>query len=188
MKGSTKGSTGTRLALATLAAGVLFSACAPIPTAPHVMALPGSGKSLDQFDIDDGTCRHWAERQIGISPQRAATESTIQGAAVGTLLGAATGAAIGAAAGNPAMGAAVGSGVGLLGGTSAGAASGERRGYAAQQRYDIAYVQCMYAKGNQVPVRRAAAPRYRPAPPPDYDSDVPPPPYGAPPGPPPGVS
>ena len=185
MRGSMMGSTGTRLALATLVAGVLFSACALIPTAPHVMALPGSGKSFDQFDVDDATCRHWAERQIGISPQRAATESTIQGAAIGTVLGAATGAAIGAAAGNPAMGAAVGSGVGLLGGTSAGAASGESRGYAAQRRYDMAYVQCMYAKGNQVPVR-AASRRSRPSPPPEYD--VPPPPYGAPPGPPPGIS
>ncbi len=176
-----------KLALAALAAGMLFSACAPVPTAPHVMVLPGSGKSLDQFDVDDAVCRHWAERQVGISPQRAATESTIRGAAVGTVLGAATGAAIGAAAGNPAMGAAAGSGIGLLGGTSAGAANGERTGYAAQRRYDTAYVQCMYAKGNQVPVRRGASRRYRPAPPPQYDPDLPPPPYGPPPPPPPGA-
>ena len=173
---------------AALAAGLLFSACAPIPTAPHVMALPGSGKSFDQFDADDYTCRNWAQRQIGISPQRTATESTIQGAAIGTVLGAATGAAIGAAAGNPAMGAAVGSGVGLLGGTSAGAAAGESRGYQAQRRYDMAYIQCMYAKGNQVPVRHAPPSRSRPVGPPPPQYDVPPPPYGQPPAPPPGVS
>jgi hypothetical protein len=174
------------MVLATLAVGLLFSACAPIPTAPHVMALPGSGKSFDQFDADDYTCRNWAQRQIGISPQRAADEATIRGAAIGTVLGAATGAAIGAAAGNPAMGAAVGSGVGLLGGTSAGAASGENRGYQAQRRYDMAYIQCMYAKGNQVPVRHAQPSHYRNGPPPEYD--VPPPPYGQPPAPPPGLS
>jgi Glycine-zipper domain len=187
MKGLTHAQRWTTSVL-PLVAGPLLAACAPIPTAPHVMALPGSGKSFDQFDVDDGVCRNWAGRQIGISPNRAATEATMRGAAVGTLLGAATGAAIGAAAGNPAMGAAAGAGIGLLGGTSVGASNAQQEAWSAQRRYDIAYVQCMYAKGNQVPVRRSASTRYRRPPPPDYDSDVPPPPYGAPPPPPPGVS
>jgi hypothetical protein len=189
MKGVTHARKWTTYAL-PLAAGLLLAACAPIPTAPHVMALPGSGKSLDQFDVDDGACRYWARQQIGISPDRAATEATIRGAAVGTVLGAATGAAIGAAAGNPAMGAAVGAGVGLLGGTSVGTANAQQEAWSVQRRYDIAYVQCMYASGNQVPGRRSAASRYRRPPPPPvgYDQDIPPPPYGAPPPPPPGVS
>jgi hypothetical protein len=186
MKGLTHEQKWTMHAL-PLVAGLLLTACAPIPTAPHVMALPGSGKSLEQFDVDDGVCRNWAERQIGISPDRAATEATTRGAAVGTVLGAATGAAIGAAAGDPAAGAAAGAGIGLLGGTSVGAANAERAAWSAQRRYDIAYVQCMYATGNQVPVRRGASRRYRRPPPPDYDPDIPPPPYGTPPPPPPGV-
>jgi len=160
-----------------------------MPTVPHVMALPGRGKSLDQFDADDVSCRSWAERRIGTSPNQAATDATVGGAAVGTLLGAATGAAIGAAAGNPAMGAAVGAGVGLLGGTSVGTANAQQEAWSIQRRYDIAYVQCMYASGNQVPGRRSPPSRYRPPPPPvGYDSDIPPPPDGTPPPPPPGVS
>src|SRR5258708_1813754 len=134
-----------------LLASLLLVACAPMPTVQHVMALPGTGKSLDQFDVDDATCRSWAERRIGSSPNQVATDATVGGAAVGTLLGAASGAAIGAAAGNPAMGAAGGAGVGLLGGTSVGVANAQQGAWSVQRRYDIAYVQCMYASGNQVP-------------------------------------
>ena len=48
-------------------------------------------------------------------------------------------------------------------GTASGAQAGQVYGMEAQRRYDIAYKQCMYAKGNQVPgastrrVRRALA-------------------------------
>jgi len=52
----------------------------------------------------------------------------------------------------------------------------------------MAYIQCMYAKGNQVPVRHAPPSRSRPVGPPPPQYDVPPPPYGQPPAPPPGVS
>lgn len=163
-----------------------FAACAPLPTVPHVIAYPGRGKSLYEFDADDAGCRSWASSRIEESPQQAATASTVTGAAVGTVLGGAAGAALGAAAGNPALGAAAGAGVGLLGGTSYGAASGQSAAWSAQRRYDVAYAQCMYANGNLVPGRRAVR---RPPPlPPGYAPDIPPPPYGAPPPPPPGVS
>jgi len=184
---------------------VLFaaSACATVPTGPSVMALPGSGKNFDQFQTDDGICRQWAERQTGTTPDQNAAANTVTGAAVGTVLGAALGAAIGAAAGNPAMGAAVGAGAGLFGGTAVGASNAYAASGVVQQRYDHAYVQCMYAKGNRVPVasRHAPASAYRtpppayrapappPAPPPppaENQMDVPPPPVGAPPAPPPG--
>jgi hypothetical protein len=48
------------------------------------------------------------------------------------------------------MGAAIGAGSGLLGGTLLGANEGQASGAEVQNRYDIAYQQCMYAKGNQV--------------------------------------
>jgi len=55
-----------------------------------------------------------------------------------------------------------------------------------QRRYDIAYQQCMYARGHQVPgVSRAGAPvpgQRVPVPPPDAAT----PPPGTPPPPPPG--
>src|SRR2546429_9690614 len=94
--------------------GLLLGACATVPTGPGVMALPGIGKSFEQFQIDDTLCRQWASQQTGTTPERAAGVSTAEGAGLGTLLCAGLGAAIGAAAGHPGAGAAVGSGGCLL--------------------------------------------------------------------------
>jgi len=131
--------------------GLLFGACATVPTGPSVLALPGSGKSFDQFHTDDVVCRDWASREAGTNPQRMAGRNTAEGAGIGTLAGAGLGAVIGAAAGNPGLGAAVGAGAGLLTGTTIGAFRGEAEGRQVQARYDHAYTQCMYSKGNKVP-------------------------------------
>jgi Glycine-zipper domain len=155
---------------------VLLSACTTLPTGPNVMVLPGVGKPFDQFQVDDLVCRQYAQGQVDISPGEASTQSTVQGAAIGTALGAAAGAAIGAAAGSPEVGAAVGAGTGILIGTAAGAESGSARAGTLQWRYDVAYIQCMYAKGNQVPGAAAAATSYVPPPP-----HTPPPPGATPP-------
>jgi hypothetical protein len=183
-------------------AGLLTSACATVPTGPSVMVLPGSGKNFDQFQIDDSLCRQWAAQQTGTNTQQTATNNTVAGAAIGTVLGAAAGAALGAAAGSPATGAAVGAGVGLLGGTTVGASNAYAAAGNVQQRYDAAYMQCMYAKGNQIPVARGSAPSMSappppppasravsappPPPPPPPPAGAPAPPAGAPPPPPPG--
>lgn len=164
---------------------VTLGACVTVPVGPGVMVLPGAGKSFDQFQVDDAVCRQWAAQQTGTTPARASTESTVTGAAVGTALGAAAGAALGAAAGSPGTGAAVGAGVGLLGGTAAGAGGGQVAGGRVQERYDTAYMQCMYAKGHQVPIRGRFEQGYASPPPP---ANVPPPPRGTPPPPPPGAS
>ena len=82
----------------------------------------------------------------------------MSGAVIGTAVGAAAGAALAAAAGNPAIGAAAGAGVGLLGGTVAGASAGIGTQDAAQRRFDNTYMQCMYVKGNQIPVARGTVP------------------------------
>jgi hypothetical protein len=177
-------------------ATLLLSACATVPTGPSVMVLPGSGKNFEQFQYDDAVCRQWAAQQTGTTPGKAATESTVSGAAVGTLIGAAAGAAIGAAAGSPATGAAVGAGAGLLGGSAVGASSAYGAGLSVQRRYDMSYMQCMYAKGNQVPVARGSQPAYSAPPPPPppppastpLPPGVPPPPAGSPPPPPPGAT
>ncbi len=176
----------TKLRLLRMAAGLVLAGCATIPTGPSVMVLPGTGKDFQQFQVDDVVCRQWAQQQTGTTPGKASANSAVSGAAIGTAVGAASGAAIGAASGNPGTGAAVGSGIGLLGGTAMGAdyAAGAR--WSAQRRYDIAYMQCMYAKGNQIPVRAKfqgppAAGRREPPPPP---IDIPPPPAGRPPPPP----
>ena len=185
----------TRLVAIPVLAVFALTACATVPTGPSVMALPGSGKNFDQFQIDDGTCRQWAERQTGTTPDQNAAANTVGGAVIGTIVGAALGAAIGAAAGSPATGAAVGAGTGLFGGTAVGASNAYAASGTVQRRYDDAYVQCMYAKGHQVPVAAGQTPRYSrssapppppPPPPPVRGVDVPPPPVGAPPPAPPG--
>ena len=117
------------------------------------MALPAQGKSFEQFQQDDATCQQYASARIGNgSPQQAANESGVSSAAVGTVLGAAAGALIGAAAGDPAIGAAIGGGSGLLLGSGAGVSNAYASGAALQYRYDMAYTQCMTAKGENVPV------------------------------------
>ncbi|HEX2438509.1 MAG TPA: glycine zipper family protein [Methylomirabilota bacterium] len=198
----------TRVIAVCVAAGLMTTACVSVPTGPSVMVLPGSGKNFDQFQVDDAACRQWAAQQTGTTTNEASTNTAVAGAAIGTVLGAAAGAAIGAAAGSPGTGAAVGAGVGLLGGSAVGANNAYASGRTVQRRYDASYIQCMYAKGNQVPVARGSAPAYaapaaRPAapppppppppaasaptppPPPPAALAVPPPPIGPPPPPPP---
>jgi hypothetical protein len=169
--------------------GLLLTGCATMPGGPSVMVLPGTGKTFEQFQADDLVCRQWTAQYLGITPGQASTTSTVSGAAIGTVVGAAAGAAIGAAAGSPATGAAAGAGVGLLGGTAVGAGRAEGSSYEVQRRYDMAYMQCMYARGNQIPVSRGSEPAYTAPPPPPPPAavppGVPPPPAGTPPSPPP---
>jgi Glycine-zipper domain len=152
-----------------------LAGCVTLPTGPSVRVMPAPGKSFEQFQVDDAVCRQWAGRQIGMNPGETINQNTAAGAAVGTLVGAGVGAAIGAASGHPGAGAAVGAGSGLLLGTASGANAGEVYGWEAQRRYDIAYEQCMYAKGNQIPgviIHRAR--RNIPPPPPGGTYGVPP--------------
>lgn len=142
-----------------------------------MMALPGTGKSFEQFRFDDGDCRQYSYAQIGgNTPEQAQVDSGAKSAAVGTLIGAAAGAAI-----NGGTGAAVGAGVGLAGGALVGTGAADQSGRNLQYRYDIAYTQCMYAKGHKVPVTgRFVSNETAPA-----ASTPPPPPPGTPPPPPP---
>lgn len=48
------------LRFSPLAALLAIAACTTIPTGPSVMAMPGSGKSFDQFRADDADCRQFA--------------------------------------------------------------------------------------------------------------------------------
>src|SRR6266566_1445744 len=139
----------TRGVIAPVAAVLVLSACATIPTGPTVMVLPGNGKSFEQFQGDDVICRQWALQQTGTTTGSASTDSAVSGAAIGTLVGAA-----------------------------AGAGRAEGANASVQQRYNAAYMQCMYAKGNQIPVARGSAPS-------SYTSAHPAPPHGTPPPPPP---
>lgn len=174
------------LKLTALVLPVLLAACTSMPTGPSMMVLPGTGKSFDQFRADDLECRHYAMESVGgTTPGQVASDSGVKSAVVGTVVGAAAGAAIGGH-----EGAGVGAGTGLLFGSLAGTEAANASGYGLQRRYDVSYVQCMYAKGHQVPVsgriyRQSRPAVYQPPPPPP---DIPPPPAGMPPPPPPDVA
>ncbi len=152
---------------------LVLSGCATMPIGPTVTVMPNPGKPFEVFMADDGVCREWAQQQIGgTSPSQTANENLATGAAVGTVVGAGLGALVGAATGNAGAGAAIGAGAGLLGGTSIGGSAGASSGYQLQRRYDIAYQQCMYAKGNQIPgVARRPTRTYTPPPPPPAYSE-----------------
>ncbi len=171
---------------------LMLGGCMTMPIGPSVLVLPGSGVSFEQFQEDNGVCQEWAAQQSG-SPQQAGQNRALSGAAIGTVVGAGAGAAIGAAVGDPAAGAAIGGGSGLVLGTATGVNAGQGWYYEVQRRYDNAFQQCMYAKGNQIPVSVAPANTSQapPPPPPGYENPprtgdpIPPPPPGPPPPPPP---
>src|SRR5262245_11099520 len=105
----------------------LLAGCASIPTTPSVMALPGYGKTFEEFQTDDASCRRSATQTV-----EAVKSSSIPN----------------------------------------------------QYRFDMAYMQCMYASGHQVPWPGGRS-GYT-GPPSAVPRDVPPPPAGTPPPPPPG--
>ena len=121
----------------------LLGACSTIPTAPSILALPGTNRSFDSFRADDQDCRLYASRQITVP----VPDPGVQSAVVGTAVGAAAGAAIGGQ-----QGAAIGAGTGLLMGGAVGAEKNQAYTYGTQRQYDHAYVQCMYGRGHKVPV------------------------------------
>jgi len=169
----------TRFFIVPLAVAALagIAGCVTVPTGPSVMVLPGSQKPFEAFRADEAECRQYADSAIGgAGANQAATNAAVGSAIVGTLIGAAAGAAIG----DSARAAGVGAGTGLLVGSAAGSNAYGANYYTSQRRYDNAYVQCMYGKGNQVPMRgqyRGAPPAYYGGPAPyDYPPPYPPPP------------
>ncbi len=160
----------TRISLAL--AALALAACATTPSGPNVMTLPGSGKSFDQFRHDDFECRQFAHAGVGGgTPDGIAANSGVKSAVVGTAIGAAAGALAG---GNSAAG--PGAAAGLVVGALAGSGAAQGSSQTLQNRYDISYQQCMYAKGNKIPMAEQQAPRARQYRQPAYGYAPPPPP------------
>lgn len=172
--------THARTVLATGMALVVAACTTVPPSGPSVMVLPGTRSNFNQFQVDDYACQDYANQAAGVPGARAAQNSAVNSAATGAMVGAAAGALIGAAGGDAAAGAAVGAGTGLLVGSTGGAGVYQASAYEMQNRYDVAYVQCMYAKGHQVPVpagmQATAAAPISAAPPPPAPVALPPPP------------
>lgn len=156
----------SRSRFAALLAPLALAACATFPTGPSQIAMPGSRKTFDQFQVDDASCRQFAVQATGGTPNDAAANAAVGSAVVGTLLGAAIGGAFGGG-----EGAAVGAGMGLFTGSAVGAGNAYAAGSDAQRRYDSSYYQCMWARGHKVPMPASVARSMRQA------SNTAPPPY-----------
>lgn len=129
------------------AMGLAVVACVTVPSGPSVRVMPAPTKPFDVFVRDDARCRSYASAQVGgTDANQAAASSGVTSAVVGTAVGAAAGAL---ANGN--QGAGYGAAAGLVVGSAAGTGAAGASSWELQRRYDIAYEQCMYASGNQVP-------------------------------------
>lgn len=156
-----------KTASGSLAALLLLSGCVSQPLGPTVQVMPAPGKPFDVFQQDQAYCRQYAYQQTAGGAQQASNRQVLTGV-LGTALGAGLGGAIGGG-----RGAAIGAGSGALGGTLFGAGPAQEAQMNLQQRYDLAFAQCMYAHGNQVPGFQPAyspgfQPGYPPPPPPPY--------------------
>jgi len=160
---------------------LILGGCVSVPNGPRSMALPGTGKTFEQFQADDVICRQYAlDQNGGVTPNQAGNNSFATTAVVGTLIGAALGAATGGRGRDIGGGAAAG----LVVGSVVGANASNQSAAGTQARYDNAYKQCMYAKGEQVPVsgHMVRQPTYSAPPPPSpIVTPPPPPPPGYPP-------
>jgi outer membrane lipoprotein SlyB len=158
-----------------LSAAAVFSClfgCAVVPPSyPTVMALPAHGKSLNEFQQDDYSCRSYASQIVNpIADAHPVANSGLAGPTAGAGLGAAAGALIGAGTGSAGVGAAIGAGAGLLLGTAVGSQQMQGTQVSLQRQYNNAYAQCITAKGDTiespqsrripVPVVYAAPPYY----------------------------
>jgi len=149
-------------AAGSLAALLLLGGCVTQPMGPTVAVMPAPNKPFEVFQQDQAVCGQYAYEQTAGGAQQANNQQVLTGV-VGTAIGAGLGAAIGGG-----RGAAIGAGSGALAGTLVGAGPAQQAQMSLQQRYDLAYSQCMYSRGNQVP---GFQPAYYPPPP------MPPQPY-----------
>ena len=169
--------------LSALLGLTLVAGCATEPMGPRVAVMPAPNKPFDVFMQEQNICKSYASQQVAGEAERANGRGV-----AAALVGAALGAGIGSAVGNG-RGASVGLAYGTAAGAAVGGSQSSQANYSIQGRYDIAYEQCMYSKGNQVPGFTGAnysgnAPSGYGPPPPPPGGYAPPPPPGYPPPPP----
>jgi len=140
---------------------VMLAGCVSMPTGPRVAVMPAPGKPFELFVQEDKICRQFAEQSIGKNANDRAAETFVGSAAAGAAIGATVGGLLGGH-----DGASSGAGMGIITGSMIGAEESRYSASDAQRRYDIAYQQCMYAKGNQLPGQSYQGQIYYPPPPP----------------------
>ena len=130
---------------AIFGAALFLTACAQTPVGPTVAVMPAPNKPIDVFQGDQLQCKQYAETQVAGQAENANMRA-VGGAVLTTALGAGLGAAIGGG-----RGAGIGAASGALGGAGLAGMGSENANMTIQQRYDVAFSQCMYSRGNQVP-------------------------------------
>ncbi len=133
-----------RIVFSGLCAVALLSGCATEPMGPTARVMPAQGKPFEVFATDQSQCKQFAEGETG----GGATMSNLKQfgtAVISTALTAGLGAAL-----HGGRGAGIGGAVGSLAGAALGGrgSAADQRGL--QGRYDLAYSQCMFTRGNQV--------------------------------------
>ena len=144
--------------LLMISVAALLVACAETPTGPTVSVMPAPGKPFEVFQEDNAYCKQYASAEISGAP------SSGQQVATGAAAGAVVGAVAGTLLGDSRNAAGAGAATGALFGTAAGASNADRSSAGLQRRYNVAFEQCMYSKGNQVPGFSRSG--YYPPPPP----------------------
>jgi hypothetical protein len=112
---------------------------------PTVAVMPGPNKSFDAFQSDQLVCKQFAEQSVSGQAQNANLRG-VGAAALTTALGAGLGGAIGGGSG-----AGIGAASGAVAGGGLGAVTSSNQQRSIQDQYNIAFAQCMFARGNQVP-------------------------------------
>src|SRR5271169_4669770 len=138
----------TRNLIVGLSLSGLLAGCAPIafqPPGPSVTVLPAPNKPFDIYVQDHATCKQFAAGEVAGAADQANIR-TLADAGTNMVLGA----AIGGAAGGG-VGAGIGAASGAIGGGWFAANDTPWGVYGIQNRYDAAFIECMYAKGNQIP-------------------------------------
>ena len=138
--------------LVPLTVPMLLAACATQPLGPTARVMPAPGKPFEVFAQDQALCKQFAESETD-GGAILSNVTQLGTAAVSTALGAGLGAAI-----RGGRGAQVGAAMGAIPGAGLAARGSARDQASLQGRYDLAYTQCMFARGNQVGgTARAAA-------------------------------
>jgi hypothetical protein len=124
-----------------IAAALVTGACASLPadSAPTVGVLPGGGKNMAQFNVDDIACR------------TTATAKAKENTPLPTAMGLGDRVEVASTRGRLAIRDSTES----TGSVFGNAVATDNTTFTRQQRYDTAYVSCMYSKGHKIPVGEA---------------------------------
>ena len=132
------------IAAAAMLAAFGLAGCATDPIGPTARVMPAPGKPFAVFAQDQANCKQFASGEVG-GGAALADLKRLGGAALSSGLGAGLGAAIGHGRSTG-----IGAALGGIAGAAAGGSYSARDQHDLQSRYDLAYSQCMYSRGNQV--------------------------------------